>query len=177
MNEPRKANNLPVENPDTYFNDWAFSVPKFYWDLFGLRRVSVLDVDKNKPLRDAFIKEQVLLGVCKKEASKQATQEFRFEKLVWKKFDFDITFGLEGYVFDLKNQPLRLHVVKEDSEQIVMAVFNQSLGTYVSVIAIRAKYFQRYARTGNPEYVTPYDVNTLPESDFKYELKRTVNNG
>lgn len=174
MNNSKKTNGLPVENPDTYFNDWAFSIPKFYWDLFGLRRVSVLDVDKNKPLRDAFIKERVLLGVCKKEASRQATQEFRFQKLVWKKFDFDTAFGLEGYVFDLKNQPVRLQVVKENGEQIVLAVFDMCQNAYTNLISISTKHFELYMKTGDRSYITPYDVNLLSESDFKYELKRTV---
>jgi hypothetical protein len=190
---------LLVKNPDAYFDNWCFEVPKFYWDIFGLRRVPIMDSNRNIPLRKQFIEDQVALGVDQSDASRQATKKFNYKTMVWKKFKFDInhnletigkdgneeddkdkgaknskTYRLDGYVLSYKHQPLQIQIIQQKSDSFVFAVFDKNQKIYTGLNTILIKDFEYFIQTGDMSKLQYCDPNTLPESGFKYELKRTV---
>ena len=170
----KKEQGAAVKSPDAYFGDWFFDIQEYYWDTFGLRRVEVMDEAKNKPLRSRYTDFLTSHGWDKKDASKLATRRFSYTKMAWKKFDFDLAANLEGHCFPLRDQPLKLQVIKHSGEQVIFAVFSQNTNTYIDLITIDTNHFEQYAKSGQPNLSKHYDVNLLPDSDLKYELKRVL---
>ena len=191
----------PVADPDTFFDKWAFQVPRVYWDLFGLKKAEVIDQVKNDPLRRAYIHKQFIstieqrkqqiatsidLGSCIEQAtidvfkkdksrfSKEATQLFKLKKTVWKKYGFNFQGVLDGYVFFLKDNSVKIQIIKNKGDVIIFADFDFKTNSYSNLRTIKIGNFELFLKTNDTSLAEFYDPNLLNESEFKYLLKSSI---
>ncbi len=78
----RNSTRINVE-PEKLFEDWAFTIDKPQWGIFGVFYGSWLDTEKNDTLRKERTKELMNQGVLEKEAKSQATKEIQHKVYGW----------------------------------------------------------------------------------------------
>lgn len=175
IKEP-KINSFDYD-PSSYFNDWAFHIPEYYWSLFGIRRAAWLDKEKNEPLRQRRTKELIDLGLEKKEARSVAVKEIQHKRYGWGIFPINDNEFSEFYSFFHKNSIEQIQIIKNELQLIVFLFFNIQTKRYTKLKAVEFYKFIQFLQTGEEALLTEYPPVQLPESDIKYEIIKHLSDG
>jgi hypothetical protein len=163
--------------PEKLFEDWAFTIEKHQWGIFGVFFGSWLDVEKNTPLRQLRAKELVSQGMSIKEAKKQATKEISYKIYGWgikKEIDQYDSF-YEGYIFYLKNSKTMLQIVEEKQDEYFIVEFNTDLKKYTGFFSSNSKNLAMTLKTADYSFMSKDSPLRMQETPLKYVINNHLN--
>lgn len=167
----RNSTRINVE-PEKLFEDWAFTIDKPQWGIFGVFYGAWLDTEKNDTLRKERTKELMDQGVLEKEAKSQATKEIQHKVYGWgvqKEIDPFDSFH-EGYVFYRKDDRKMLQVVEEKSDEYFVVV-----GTYEAFYSTNSQNLALTLKTGNYGHMVKDSPLRMRETPLKYVINNHLN--
>ncbi len=164
------------QTPESYFKDWAFGIGDHYWDILGIKSREWIDFVKAKPLREKRKLELLQLdpSLSPKKAQSIAVKEIRPKTRGWAiaeplRSDFS-----EGYLFEHRVERYFLQIFGFDGDLLILLFFNPETSRYTRLVEASFKELLSFLEAGDQSSLKDRDPDRLPESDMKYEIKRSL---